>query len=78
MQFFVRFMEKTVEDIEISLIVSWRGPQSELFSLIAFKIFNLKIAKKKKKKKKKKNAIFRPKIKKWYMDMLNGVRILRW
>ena len=44
MQCFVKFMDKTVEDIEISLIVSWRELQSELFSQkkFAFKIFILK------------------------------------
>ena len=36
MQCFVKFMEKTVEDIEISLVVSWRGPQNDLFSLKKF------------------------------------------
>ena len=41
MECFVKFMEKTVEDIEISLVDSWRGPQNELFSLkkFDFKIF---------------------------------------
>ena len=57
---FVKFMEKPVEDIEISLIVSWRGP-------IKWVAFNNKNKKKKKKAlkifilnfaKKKKNAIF--------------------
>ena len=42
-------MEKTVEDSQISMIVSWRGPQNELFSLkkFAFKISILNFVKQK-------------------------------
>ena len=30
MQFVVKFMEKAVEDIIMSLIISWRGSQNEV------------------------------------------------
>ena len=71
MQIIVKFLEKIVDDIEISLIVSWKRPQNELFSLkkLAFKIFILKIVK---------NAFNHPKIKNWPNDMLSDAWTPSW